>query len=487
MRKPGPSPAAFNGANQYITVRHKPPLDRSENPMRQCWLFCLTISALTADTTFAGSPQWKAGVAKAIITPDVPMWMSGYASRTKPAEGKASELYAKALYLEDGSGQGAVLVTLDLVGIDRDLSRRVTQAIEARHGLPRERMLLSVSHTHCGPVVGTNLSAMYFLDKAQEKLVADYAAKLPALILGVVDEAKKKRKPARIESGRGHAGFAVNRRNNKQEDVPKLRQFGKLQGPIDHDVPVLSVRDAEGALQAVVFGYACHATTMDFLQWSGDWPGFAQSEIEAAYPGAVALFWAGCGADQNPLPRRTLALAQAYGKELAQAVEAVVKAPMTPVHPGLKAKYIEIDLPFADLPSREKLADDMLNKDKFIASRAKLLMNDLQSKGSLKATYPYPIQAWQFGDDLTWLALGGEVVVDYSLRLKKELGSLSVIAYANDVMAYIPSKRVLKEGGYEGATSMVYYGQPTVWSPRLEDMIVDTATNLVHAVRVKKP
>jgi len=240
-------------------------------------------------------------------------------------------------------------------------------------------------------------------------------------------------------------------------------------------------------LQAVVFGYACHATTMDFLQWSGDWPGFAQSEIEAAHLGAIALFWAGCGADQNPLPRRTLALAQAYGKELAQAVEAVVKAPMTPVHPGLKAKYIEIDLPFADLPSREKLADDMLNKDKFIASRAKLLMNDLQSKGSLKATYPYPIQAWQFGDDLTWLALGGEVVVDYSLRLKKELGSLSVIAYANDVMAYIPSKRVLKEGGYEGATSMVYYGQPTVWSPRLEDMIVDTATNLVHAVRVKKP
>ena len=81
----------------------------------------------------------------------------------------------------------------------------------------------------CAVSVGTNLSAMYFLDKAQEKLVADYAAKLPGVILGVVDDAKKKRLAARIESGRGHAGFAVNRRNNKQEDVPKLRQFGKLQ------------------------------------------------------------------------------------------------------------------------------------------------------------------------------------------------------------------------------------------------------------------
>lgn len=455
--------------------------------MRQSWFTCLAVSALFAVPAFAGTPLWKAGAAKTIITPARPMWMSGYASRTKPAEGKVTELYAKALYLEDTAGQGAVLVTLDLVGIDRDLSRRVTQAIERKHGLPRDRILLSVSHTHCGPVVGSNLSAMYFLDAAQEKLVADYADQLPGLILGVVSEAQQKLAPARIESGRGQAGFAVNRRNNKEPEVAKLRQLGKLQGPVDHDVPVLAVRDEGGVLKAVVFGYACHATTMDFLQWSGDWPGFAQAEIEAAHPAAIALFWAGCGADQNPLPRRVPALAHAYGKELAQAVEAVVKSPMAPVRPALKTKYVEIDLPFADLPSREKLADETLSKDRFVAARARLLMKEMQTKGALKSTYPYPIQAWQLGDNLTWLALGGEVVVDYSLRLKKENGDLSVIAYANDVMAYIPSKRVLQEGGYEGATSMIYYGQPAVWNPRLEDMIVDSATSLIRAVRGGKP
>jgi neutral ceramidase len=454
--------------------------------MRRSWLIGAAILFLAPIESRAGAPLWKAGAAKVIITPERFMWMSGYGARAKPAEGKATELYAKALYLEDGAGQGAVVVTLDLVGIDRDMAGKIARGLEAKQGLPRDRVLLSVSHTHCGPVVGGNLNAMYFLDDAQQKLVAEYAEKLPSLVFEVVAQAKKKLAPARLESGRGHAGFAVNRRNNKEPEVAKLRQLGKLQGPNDHDVPVLSVRDAEGVLQAVLFGYACHATTMDFLQWCGDWPGYAQAEIEAAHPGSIALFYAGCGADQNPLPRRSLALAQAYGKELAQAVEAVVKAPMSPVRPALKAKFTEIDLPFGDLPSREKLADDMLSKDKFIASRAKLLMNEMLAKGALKSTYPYPVQAWQLGGDLTWIALGGEVVVDYSLRLKKELGDLWVIGYANDVMAYIPSRRVLKEGGYEGATSMVYYGQPTVWSPRVEDMIVETATHLVRAVRMAK-
>src|SRR5450759_3419782 len=104
------------------------------------------------------------------------------------------------------------------------------------------------------------------------------------------------------------------------------------------------------------------------------------------------------------------------------------------------------------------------DRDRYIAGRAKLLLKQIEEQGSLRQTYPYPVQAWQLGTDLTWVALGGEVVVDYSLRLKRELGPVWVAGYANDVMAYIPSLRVLKEGGYEGGGAMVYYGLPTVWS-----------------------
>src|SRR5262249_35203995 len=117
----------------------------------------------------------------------------------------------------------------------------------------------------------------------------------------------------------------------------------------------------------------------------------------------------------------------------------------------------------------------------------RLLLHRIEKDGSLSGTYPYPVQTWRLGDDLTWVALGGEVVVDYSLRLKRELGrdATWVAGYTNDVMAYIPSLCVLKEGGYEGATAMIYYGQPTVWSPRVEESIVAAVREQVEKLRKK--
>src|ERR1700730_5334172 len=100
---------------------------------------------------------WKAGVARVTITPEHLMWMSGYANRKKPAEGKLHDLWAKVLVLEDPYRRRAVLVTMDLVGIPRDLSRSVCEELKRRYGLGRTEIVLNVSHTHTGPVVGNNL------------------------------------------------------------------------------------------------------------------------------------------------------------------------------------------------------------------------------------------------------------------------------------------------------------------------------------------
>jgi neutral ceramidase len=368
----------------------------------------------------------------------------------------------------------AVIITSDLVGIDRGLAREVCEELKRKHGLPREAVLLSVSHTHSGPVVRGNLEAMYGLDDKQTALVRAYAETLRARLADVVRQAVDDLRPARLGWAVGHASFAVNRRNNKEADVPRLREEGRLVGPVDHDVPVLTVRDLRGALRAVLFGYACHATVLDGYQWCGDYPGFAQAELEKAHPGAVALFWAGCGADQNPLPRRSVALAARYGAELADSVEKVLRGAVTPPEGRLGLAYAEVDVPFSQLPTREKIVADSLSKDKYVAARAALLLKEMEKNGGLRGTYPYPVQVWQLGGGLTFVALGGEVVVDYSIRLKKELGPgrTWVAGYANDVMAYIPSLRVLKEGGYEGAGAMVFYALPTTWGPRVEEIIV---------------
>jgi hypothetical protein len=405
------------------------------------------------------------------------MWMSGYGSRTKPAEGKLTDLWAKALILEADNGQRLCLVSLDLVGIDRMLSQDLKAAIEKQSGLKEADVVFCCSHTHCGPAVRGNLKAMYAYgeDASQLPLIDEYYAFLMQRIPAVVADAMKDLAPSEIAWGSGQAEFAVNRRNNKEPEVPQLRADGKLVGPIDHSVPVLSIR-RDKKLRAVAFGYACHATVLSFYQWCGDYPGFAMMALENEYPDSVALFWAGCGADQNPLPRREVKLAEDYGKQLATAVSKVLKDDMQPIKGAATAKYSEIDLGFSKIPSREEFTTIAAGKNVAEARNARVLLDRWGSLSDWPTgfQYPYPIQTWTLGNGPHWTFLGGEVVVDYALRLKSELGPGNnwIAGYSNDVMAYIPSERVLKEGGYEGATSMLYYGLPSPWATGLEDKIV---------------
>ncbi len=250
---------------------------------------------------------WKAGTARVAITPKEPMWMAGYATRNKPSEGAVHDLWAKALALEDPVGRRAILITLDICGIDRELSNRVRDTLKSRHGLNRDQIVLACSHTHSGPVVGTNLLTMYKIDAIQQKQIAEYAEFLAGAIVAASGQAMDQLAESQLGLGgvRGRCDFAVNRRANKEAQVPELRGRIALQGPVDHDVPVLKVTGANGALQAVVFGYACHCTVLDAYKFCGDYAGFAQVDLEKSHPATQAMFVAGCGgADQNPIPRR---------------------------------------------------------------------------------------------------------------------------------------------------------------------------------------
>ncbi|MBY0524331.1 MAG: neutral/alkaline non-lysosomal ceramidase N-terminal domain-containing protein [Gemmataceae bacterium] len=428
----------------------------------------------------AGDKPFKAGIASKVVTPSENLWLAGYLSRTKPAEGKLQDLHVKALALEDAEGGKLVLLTSDLITLPRSLSEAVAEGVTKRTGLPRERLLLTVSHTHCAPVL--HGGADYYPTTPEDRAkIEAYTRQLQGWMIDTVVHALQDLKPARLAVGKGTARFAVNRR----EETPKGFINGKNpDGPVDHDVPVLRVETPEGKLRAVVFGYACHNTTLQLNQYSGDYAGFAQANLEAKHPGAAALFWAGCGGDANPLPRSTVELCKKYGGELSTSVEDVLKGPMTPVCGKSAARYSVIALPFDKLPTKEDLAADLLGKDVARRKRAERLTKTLESGGKLDEHYKhYPVQVWRLGD-LLWVSLGGEVVVDYSFRLKKELASKNAVwitAYANDVMGYIPSARVLKEGGYEPDGSVIFTNLPARWSPAIEEKIVAKVHELAKA------
>jgi len=410
--------------------------------------------------------------------------MAGYALRDKPAEGKFMSLWIKALALEDGEGHRGVILTSDTLGIPQSIYRNVSAMLQAKFALKPEQVILSASHTHCGPVLRSALYDAYPLDENQRALIEKYSTQLETNIVETVGRALAALVPARIAAGQGNAGFAVNRRNNPEGNVPQFIAQGALKGPTDHSVPVLAVSTLDGKLKAVLFGYACHNTVMSFYQWSGDYAGFAQIALEKSHPGATAMFFMGCGGDQNPLPRKELTFAERYGNMLASAVEETLISPPQTLEPRLQTKMEIITLDFGPTPTDAEL--ETMSHDKADSHRrwANRLLAQLKSGKSLPRNYPYPIQAWRLGDQLM-VTLGGEPVVDYSLKFKQQFGAQNWVAgYCNDVMTYIPSLRVLKEGGYEGGGAMIPYGQPALrWGDDVEDLITASVGRLAEQVR----
>ena len=433
--------------------------------------------------SLAAEEGWKAGAASVVITPEKPMWMAGYAARNKPSEGKAQDLFAKALVLEDAKGSRVVFVTMDLIGIPRTLRKSLESRVRSEWKLPPESLLLNASHTHCGPEFRVGRTTADDGEFGPAAMGALYGRQLEEKLFTLIGQAMGKLAPAKVSHSFARCGFAMNRRLPVAND---FRNSPYPEGPVDHEVPVLRVDGSDGKLKSVLFGYACHNTTLGFYQFCGDYAGFAQEYLEKDHPGTIALFMTGCGGDQNPYPRGTLDLAQRHGRTLATAVEAALANTLKPVQGTIATRMEEIDIAYAPFPKKEEFTQRLASKDKYESSHARRMLDRLEKGEKLPTTYPYPVQVIRLGDTNTLVALGGEVVVDYSLRLKKEIQgtNLWVAGYSNDVMGYIPSLRVLKEGGYEGGGAMRFSStHPGPWAESVEEKIISKTKELVGKLK----
>ena len=428
------------------------------------------LGVLLLATVPAFAADFEAGVARVKITPPTPFWMSGYAARTRPSDGVLQDLWAKALAVRDGEGHRVVFVSTDLIGLSRVISTDVVARAGRRFGLDPSQVLLNSSHTHCGPMVWQNLPILLDLDARDEQAIEAYGRSLADKLVEVVGAALHDLAPAQLAVGHGAVGFAVNRRVS----TPDGYRIGvNPDGPVDHDVPVLKVTAPDGSLRAVLFGYACHNTTLrgDVYQINGDYAGQAQEVLERDHPGATALFVMLCGGDQNPHPREKLSLARRHGRTLAAEVSRVLDTPLAPVRPPIRTASEEARLEFA-AHTRGVFEEESRHSDPHRQRRARRMLA-AYDRGDPVRDVPYPVQAVRFNRDLTFLALGGEVVVDYALRSKREFPdeNLIVAGYSHDVMCYIPSRRVLQEEGYEAVESMIYYGQPGRFAESVEEKI----------------
>ena len=433
--------------------------------------------------TSSGEPLLPAGVAAIDITPEEPIRLTGYGNRSSPAGVVAQRLFAKAMAFGGDGERPAVLITTDVIG----MSSRVTEELAKRlapAGIERGHLAITSTHTHTGPSLAPVLPFIFSspITPEQQRVVERYTGQLTDKLERVAREALADRRPARVSWGQGTAGFAAHRRVMKDG---KWAAFGiDPKGPVDHDLPLLAVRAPDGALRAVLISYACHATTFEAREnfVHGDWPGMAQQIIQQRHPGAIALVAIGAGADANPNPRGGgMADVERHAREVAAEVDRLLATALRPLTSTPAGRFRYIDLAFSRIPTRQEWEGEAKQKGaRGLFARA--VLDRLNRGEPLSPTVPYPVQTWRFGRDLSMIFLGGEVVSEYGLRLKRELGGSRpwVNAYSNDVSFYVASRRMIPEGGYEVESSMVYYGQPAPLAAGTEDQIVRAVRELLE-------
>lgn len=427
------------------------------------------------------------GTAVVDITPEYPIRLMGYGSRQAESEGIASRLKARALAIGGDDGDGpTILVTIDNCAIGTKMTEDVAARLKAKVGLNRERFAICATHTHCGPALDSGLPFIFgkALPADQAERIVRYTRELSDAIEKVALQSLADRKPATLAWGQGKVGFAANRRVLKKG---KWVGFGvNPNGPTDPSLPVLTAVDPEGKVRAVLFGYACHCTTLggEFNRICAEWAGYACDEIERQSPGAVALAIIGCGADANPEPRRNLDDARQHGAAAAAEVNRLLaaKSGLTALGGRIECKVRRLQLPLEPAPDRATLVQ-RARRPGSEGMMAAAVLERLDRGEPIPTTVPYIVQTWSFGDDMAMVFLAGEVVVDYALRIKWETDAqrLWVVAYANDVPCYIPSRRVLSEGGYEADSSLIYYGHASRFAPQVEDLIVQAVHDLLPA------
>lgn len=444
------------------------------------WCAVAAVVLCGAAAFGADVPAWKAGLARAKVTPAEPVHLAGYASRNRPFESVAADIHVKALALEDAAGHRGLLITSDLIGFRAAIAEEVCRRITAETGLKRSQILLNSSHTHTGPLVSLDEEPLADSQSPQDvQATIRYTKWLVDQTVKAAAEAVRGLRPARLAWGTGVESFVMNRR----EFTPTGVRLGvNPRGLVDRSVPVLRIESPDGRLRGVLFGAACHNTTLTGEHYvvSGDYAGFAQAEIERRHPDVQAMFLLGCAGSANPYPRGTLELARQHGRTLADEVCRLLDSKsLRPVAGPLRTELDTVDLPL-QATSREAIDRLLAHRGGWEAWAGKRMLAQLERGQSLPESYRTVVALWQFGDDLTLVGLPGEVVVDYVPLLEQALGPLKLwpAAYCNDVFGYLPSAQVLSEGGYE--TRGLIHGGIGLFAPEAERTLVAKVRTLAQ-------
>ena len=443
-------------------------------------LIALTL-IVSASPAIAAEPAdgWvSVGAAKVDVTPTHPVVLAGYGSRTTEFEGVDEPIWARALAMGDDSP--LLVVAVDNCGVTADITNEASRRLQDNFHIPRRNVVICSTHTHSAPSLTGYVPILWKgrLTPEQEERSNRYTKWLTGKIVEAAVAALDARQPAQLAWNQGVVTFGGNRRVLRGAN---WAGFGlQPDGPVDHSLPMLVARSKEGQPFAIWVNYACHCTTLGSRNTvSGDWAGYTNQAIEKDHAGAIAITTIGCGADVGPQPTGSVDNAKQHGRAIADEINRLLPD-AKPLRTISQSAMRTIQLPLAAFPDQDEWKE-RAKRGNFDGQHARLMLERIERDGKLSPHVEYPITVWRFGDDLAMVFLAGEVCVDYAVRLKTELDwrRLWINGWSNDVPCYIPSRRILQEGGYEADFSMIYYGHPSRFAPEVEDAIVSTVKEMV--------
>ena len=410
----------------------------------------------------------RAGTALVDITPPAGLALSGFAARSEPALGAHDSLTVRAVVLED-----TALLVADVIGLDGDMARRIREQCV----LPADNVIVAALHTHGGPVSMTGRLSQH-ADTA-------YLEHLEAACVHAINKAASSTRPARLTAGWGiDPGVARNRRH--------------ADGMIDPSLPVLRIHDAAGGPIAVITAYACHPVVLgaDNRLWTADYPHYARERLEAAHPGAIALFLTGCAGDANtghsahasislaPSTYRSFESAQAYGERIAAAACQADEVPLGE-HVSVANHILHLSFERRETETPEALAERWYRERETADPARAALLNHWIAWATETAGRPLePIEARV--SVLNWggvpiVALPGEIFAETALQIRQKMSRDPgfVIGFAEDNPGYIPPESEYAFGGYEVDEAHRYYGLPATFTAGSAEALAEAAITLL--------
>ncbi|TMV52996.1 hypothetical protein FE783_02080 [Paenibacillus mesophilus] len=420
------------------------------------------------------------GTAKVDITPQRPIPLAGYGHRKGPFLGINRRLYARVNVFEqhDGVEKRRVLIAQgDIIWWGSERMARIRETLAERFGIGPSDLILSAQHTHGGPQTSTEFCDVLGLPDA------DYLDSLDQSLFRGVETAIANLEPITIERGKGDCRIGINRRKIVGG---AMTMAPNPDGLLDTDVNVIRFRKEDGTAKAVFVHYTCHPTTTNTNYVTSEYPGVAAERLEATFGrGTVVSFLQGCTGNIRPALHRddkfysgTEEEVAKSGRLLANEVERVLDGTMEELAAlPVSGRRIVVQLPFQTLPTEAEI-DERIAKGGALAEWGMKLRSNPEK---LRSHIPFELTRIKLADGLSFLAMDGEVVLEYGDYAKELSGDRTLaMGYSNGMIGYVPTASQIAEGGYEGKDSSVYFALPAPFAPETETIIRKAIEQLIR-------